>query len=128
MSNNYAFIIEIQIQLLNKTINMENLTFNDIPEAITKLYYKLEKIENLLIDKNISIQSDEDEILNVEQCAKYISTSKSSPNIYFYYLSLKIIVNLLWELNYSVLLLYISGSLYWETLFIFSPEFTLMNI
>ncbi|MFC2121795.1 helix-turn-helix domain-containing protein [Bacteroidota bacterium] len=59
---------------------MKNLTFNDIPEAMTQLFYKVENIERLLLEKSKESQSETNDILTVELCAKFLHLAK--PTIY----------------------------------------------
>jgi len=57
---------------------MENISFEQLPNVVNQIQLKLNVIERLLLeDKN---QSEETELLTVEQCAEYLSLSK--PTIY----------------------------------------------
>jgi excisionase family DNA binding protein len=49
---------------------MEHLTFEQLPEAVSRLLDKMENLERLLLQENRV--EDSDEIMNVEQAARYL--------------------------------------------------------
>jgi len=53
---------------------MNNLTFEQLPEAVSQLYNKLENIEKLLSHKN-NPQLEADQLLTVVQAAEFLSLS-----------------------------------------------------
>jgi len=57
---------------------MENLSFEQLPNVVNQIQLKLNVIERLLLENNN--QSEEQELLTVEQCAEYLNLSK--PTIY----------------------------------------------
>lgn len=61
---------------------MENLTFNELPQAVTQLFDKLESIEKLLLQKQASPQIEEDEIWTIQQAGEFLNLSV--PTLYGY--------------------------------------------
>ncbi len=61
---------------------MKNLTFEQLPEAVTQLYDKLSSIESILIEKSTFTQSEVDQLLTVQQAAEFLNLSV--PTIYGY--------------------------------------------
>jgi excisionase family DNA binding protein len=61
---------------------MENLTFNELPQAVTQLFDKLEKIELLLVLKNNPLPFDEDQIFTIKEASDFLKLSV--PTIYGY--------------------------------------------
>ncbi|MEZ5174568.1 MAG: helix-turn-helix domain-containing protein [Bacteroidia bacterium] len=59
---------------------MEDLTFNDLPKAIVELQESVNEIKQLLLQKTEDTKSDSDELLTVEDTAKFLSLSV--PTIY----------------------------------------------
>jgi excisionase family DNA binding protein len=59
---------------------MEKLTFNELPQAITQLYDKLSRIEQLLIEKNSESIQEADQLLTIQQVSEMLSLSV--PTIY----------------------------------------------
>jgi len=58
---------------------MENITFDQLPNAVGQLFDKLEAIEGLLIAQNPTAQEHEaDQILSVDQCAEFLNLSKAT--------------------------------------------------
>lgn len=53
---------------------MENLTFEQLPQAIGQLFDKLNQIENLLLQRAEG-QKNEDEIFTVGQAAEFLNLS-----------------------------------------------------
>jgi len=62
------------------SLAMQNLTFNELPQAVTQLYGKLENIERLLLENSNQLQPETDELLTVQDAAKLLSLSV--PTIY----------------------------------------------
>jgi excisionase family DNA binding protein len=59
---------------------MIELTFNELPKAVTQLFDKLENIERLLIAKSEEHQPEADQLLTIQQAAELITLSV--PTIY----------------------------------------------
>ena len=59
---------------------MNQITFNDLPQAVTQLYDKLEKIERLLESQSRATQIDDDKLLTIREAAALIHLSV--PTIY----------------------------------------------
>jgi excisionase family DNA binding protein len=59
---------------------MNQITFNDLPQAVTQLYDKLERIERLLLSKSDHSQSEEDKLLTIREAAVVLHLSV--PTIY----------------------------------------------
>ncbi|RKR84406.1 AlpA family transcriptional regulator [Mucilaginibacter gracilis] len=58
---------------------MESLTFDQLPQAVSKLQDKLNDIEKLLLE-NHSQPAEHDELLNIKDTAKFLNLSV--PTIY----------------------------------------------
>lgn len=58
---------------------MEPLTFDQLPQAVSKLYDKLSNIEQLLLNTN-NQTADSDELLTITEAAKFLNLSV--PTIY----------------------------------------------
>jgi excisionase family DNA binding protein len=58
---------------------METITFDQLPQAVSKLYDKLESIEQLLLHRQEQSPGQE-ELLNITQAAKFLNLSV--PTIY----------------------------------------------
>lgn len=56
---------------------MESLTFEQLPQAVSQIYNKLEIIEQLLLEKK-QPQPESDEQMNVEQAARFLNLSVST--------------------------------------------------
>ena len=56
------------------------ITFEQLPKAVNQLYDKLENIERLLLEKSKEPQPEADELLTVQDTAKFLSLSV--PTIY----------------------------------------------
>jgi len=54
---------------------MEKITHDNLPSAVSQLYDKLENIENLLLEKNNQHQPEADELLTVQETAKFLNLS-----------------------------------------------------
>jgi excisionase family DNA binding protein len=59
---------------------MQEITFNDLPQAVTQLYNKLERIERLLESQNNAARVDNDRLLTIREAAEIIHLSV--PTIY----------------------------------------------
>lgn len=60
--------------------NKMELQFNDLPKAIVELQESVKEIKQLLLQKNEESRSDSDQLLTVEDTAKFLSLSV--PTIY----------------------------------------------
>ena len=58
---------------------METITFDQLPQAVTRLHEKLDHIEQLLRDTN-NYSNETDELLTIAQAAKFLNLS--TPTIY----------------------------------------------
>jgi excisionase family DNA binding protein len=56
------------------------LTFEQLPQAISRLLEKLENIEQLIVTQNSSLQPESDKLLTIKQAAEIIHLSV--PTIY----------------------------------------------
>lgn len=56
------------------------LQFNDLPKAVTSLQETVNNIERLLLQKSNEHQPEADELLTVQDCAKFLTLSV--PSIY----------------------------------------------
>ena len=59
---------------------MQELTFDQLPKAVSQLFDKLENIENLLKQQSGETLPETDELLTVDQAADFLSLSK--PTVY----------------------------------------------
>ena len=59
---------------------MHEITFNDLPQAVTQLYNKLERIERLLESQSNVAQIDGDKLLTIREASEIIHLSV--PTIY----------------------------------------------
>jgi excisionase family DNA binding protein len=59
---------------------MQDLTFEKLPQAVTQIYDKLEKIERLLESQNNAARVDNDRLLTIREAAEIIHLSV--PTIY----------------------------------------------
>ena len=57
-----------------------DFTFEQLPQAVNQLYEKLTNIEKLLQDRSTDPQAEADELLTVQDAAKFLSLSV--PTIY----------------------------------------------
>lgn len=73
------------------TTMLENLTFNELPEAVAQLYAKLTHIEKLLQAQNQIPQQEADKLLTVQEAAVFLNLS--TPTIYGYVQRQEIPVN-----------------------------------
>jgi excisionase family DNA binding protein len=58
---------------------METLTFDQLPQAVTRLHEKLDNIEQLLLQSN-NHPGETDELLTIAQAARFLNLS--TPTIY----------------------------------------------
>lgn len=63
---------------------MTELTFNELPQAVTKLYNKLENIERLLLEKSTTSQSQSDIWFDLNEVVKYDPEKRTKPTFYGY--------------------------------------------
>lgn len=56
------------------------LTFEQLPEAVSRLLFKLESIEQLLLLSNKPANAESDELLSIQQAAEFIKLSV--PTVY----------------------------------------------
>ena len=61
---------------------MFELTFNDLPKAVTELYNKLENIERLLLEKSNENKPESDQLLTIQQASELLNLSV--PTLYGY--------------------------------------------
>ena len=54
---------------------MEQLTFEQLPNAVSQLYEKLDSIEKLLLSQGNTTQPEADQLLTIKQAAELISLS-----------------------------------------------------
>lgn len=59
---------------------METLTFNELPKAVTDLQETVNNIQRLLLQKSNEHQPEADEVLTVQDTAKFLSLSV--PTVY----------------------------------------------
>jgi excisionase family DNA binding protein len=57
---------------------MEAITFEQLPQAVTRLYDKLESIEKLILAKNHPSQAEADQLLTIEEAATLAHLSKAT--------------------------------------------------
>lgn len=58
------------------TFFMQNITFNDLPEAVAQLFNKLEQIERILSEvRNAPAPTEADELLTVQAAAQFLQLS-----------------------------------------------------
>ena len=51
---------------------MKNLTFEQLPEAVSQLYGKLEAIEQLILAATGIGKQETDDLMNIQEAAKYL--------------------------------------------------------
>jgi len=56
-------------------MNTENLSFEQLPKAVSLLNSKLEKIERLLLSQNHHTQTDPDKLLNIKDASQFLNLS-----------------------------------------------------
>jgi hypothetical protein len=63
---------------------MENLTFNELPKAVTLLYDKVNNIERLLLEKCIEPRLSEDRWFDLNELVEYDPEKRTKPTFYGY--------------------------------------------
>lgn len=61
---------------------MEDITFDKLPEAVARLFEKLNKIESLLQEQGPTSQPEFDQLLTIKEAAEFLNLSV--PTIYDY--------------------------------------------
>jgi hypothetical protein len=61
---------------------METLTFEQLPNAVTQLFSKLENIERLLLEKSNETQSETAQWLNLSELCAYLPDRPARPTVY----------------------------------------------
>ena len=61
---------------------MENLTFNELPEAITLLFNKLESIERLLLNNSNEHKIETDQWFDLNQLCEYLPDKPAKATAY----------------------------------------------
>jgi len=56
------------------------LTFEQLPDAVTRMFLKLESIEQLLMQRNKSMPTESEDLFNIKQAAEFIGLKL--PTIY----------------------------------------------
>lgn len=54
---------------------MEQLTFEQLPNAVSRLYEKLDSIEKLLLSQGNTIQLEADQLLTIKEAAEHLTLS-----------------------------------------------------
>lgn len=54
---------------------MENLTFNDLPQAVIQLYNKLNSIEALLLEKSNEPTTEQDQFFTIQEAGAFLNLS-----------------------------------------------------
>ncbi len=54
------------------------LTFDQLPEAVSQLFIKLENIERILLQKNTKEQKHQDDVLNIDQAATFLHLARTT--------------------------------------------------
>lgn len=62
----------------NKSMEMQNLTFDQLPNAVSSLIQKMESIERLLTEKTTTPHTDQKELLSMKEAAKFLSLSTAT--------------------------------------------------
>jgi excisionase family DNA binding protein len=55
----------------------QNLSFEQLPTAVSQLSNKLDRIEKLLLSKT-SLEQDQNELLTIDEAAKFLNLAKQS--------------------------------------------------
>jgi hypothetical protein len=61
---------------------MENLTFNELPQAVTQLYDKLNNIERLLLQKSNESKPEPDCWFDINELCNYLPDKPARPTVY----------------------------------------------
>lgn len=59
-------------------MEMQNLTFDQLPNAVSSLFKKMESIEKLLTERNTHPQTDQKELLSMKEAAKFLGLSTAT--------------------------------------------------
>jgi hypothetical protein len=63
---------------------MTELTYNDLPQAVTQLYNKLENIERLLLEKSTTAHPQPESWFDLNELVKYDPERRTKPTFYGY--------------------------------------------
>ncbi len=63
---------------------MTELTYNDLPQAVTQLYNKLENIERLLLEKSTTALPQPESWFDLNELVKYDPEKRTKPTFYGY--------------------------------------------
>lgn len=69
---------------------MENLSFNDLPQAISKLYAEVVNIKQILLANKLDGNADSDRWLNLNELCEYLPDKPSKATIYSFVQNRKI--------------------------------------
>jgi len=61
---------------------MENLTFDELPKAVSQLYEKLHNIEKLILERSIENEPEQEQLFTIQQAAEFLNLSV--PTLYGY--------------------------------------------
>lgn len=61
---------------------MENLTFNELPEAVKQLYNKLERIETLLLNKAPEPSPEATQWFDLKELCQYLPDKPAKATVY----------------------------------------------
>jgi len=62
--------------------NMNNITFDNLPDAVNEINDKLSRIEKILFEKGRETKSEADEWLNLTELCNYHPDKPSKPTVY----------------------------------------------
>ena len=62
--------------------NMNNITFDNLPDAVNEINDKLSRIEKILFEKGKETKSEADEWLNLTELCNYHPDKPSKPTVY----------------------------------------------
>jgi predicted DNA-binding transcriptional regulator AlpA len=63
---------------------MPEITFEQLPQAVTQLYNKLENIERLLLEKSNEPQPDPDRWFDLDELCNYLPDKPAKATVYGY--------------------------------------------
>jgi excisionase family DNA binding protein len=63
---------------------MENITFDEVPTAISKLFTKLNEIEQLIMEQNNQLYTKQEIWFDLEQLVNYDPEKRTKPTFYGY--------------------------------------------
>lgn len=61
---------------------MVELTFNDLPQAVTQLYHKLENLERILLEKSPDQSSEIDRWFDLNELCNYLPDRPAKATVY----------------------------------------------